>query len=526
MDRILKLGTRRSLLAMAQSQWVAKEVEKTNPGVRVELVGIETRGDQILDIPLSQVEGKEFFVAELDESLMHGRVDFTVHSMKDLSLERAKSIVCAAIPQRENPRDVILFSPHVMKKLDQGEVLKIGTSSPRRIENIPPFLNRVLPRPQGTGLEPRTEFVEIRGNVNTRLRRVTEPIDSDRYLDGVVLAFAGLIRLWADAQGRSELEQIMAGLRWMVLPLKECPTAPAQAALAIECRSDNTEVRAILKKIHHVRTEQLVARERSLLAQWGGGCHQKFGATALGSEELGELFYVRGQMPTGEFVERLDWPMPPAPLAPQVGSIRPWDGHEWRKGSACEMLSPPTFGQRTVFLGHSRAAQHAEVIKQLKNCRVWVSGVKSWEELAEQGIWVEGCAENLGFESLVSTLQEGVLGLPRLLDWLVLTHRGAVEGWRKKGMQAVATYKLNSNSRAGYDEEAKKALRQATDVFWSSGSQYNELKEELSSIDLAKNLSKVRHACGPGKTAEYLRNCGLKPIIFPSVEEWKQWIRD
>lgn len=148
--KVLKLGTRCSLLAMAQSQWVASEVEKYNPDIKVELVGIETRGDQILDIPLSQVEGKEFFVAELDDALIRGRVDFTVHSMKDLSLERPASIVCAAIPQRENPRDVILFSPSVMEKLYRGEVLRIGTSSPRRVENIPPFLNQVLPRMSGT----------------------------------------------------------------------------------------------------------------------------------------------------------------------------------------------------------------------------------------------------------------------------------------------------------------------------------------------------------------------------------------
>src|SRR5689334_9010237 len=126
----MKLGTRKSLLAWAQSSWVAREVERLNPGVRVELVGIETRGDRILDVSLRQVEGKEFFVAEIDEALRSGAVDFTVHSMKDLSLDRPREFTLGAVPRRENPRDVVLFGPGVTEKLGRGELLRIGTSSP------------------------------------------------------------------------------------------------------------------------------------------------------------------------------------------------------------------------------------------------------------------------------------------------------------------------------------------------------------------------------------------------------------
>src|SRR6185312_5051825 len=107
MQRTFKLGTRRSLLAWAQSGWVAREIERANPGVQVELVGIETRGDRILDVSLRSIEGKEFFVAELDQALSSGQVDLCVHSMKDLSLERPKDFILGAVPRRENPRDVI-----------------------------------------------------------------------------------------------------------------------------------------------------------------------------------------------------------------------------------------------------------------------------------------------------------------------------------------------------------------------------------------------------------------------------------
>src|SRR5262249_8607171 len=141
----LRLGTRRSALAWAQSLWVAERIEALNPGTRVELVPIETRGDRITDVALSRVEGKDFFSAEIDTALLAGDVDLTVHSLKDLRLERPPELALAAIPKRENPRDVIVFRADVAARARSGETLRIGTSAPRRLENVPRFLARALP---------------------------------------------------------------------------------------------------------------------------------------------------------------------------------------------------------------------------------------------------------------------------------------------------------------------------------------------------------------------------------------------
>src|SRR5512138_2583435 len=111
--KTLRLGTRRSALAWIQSSQVAAALRAAHPGLTVELVGIETRGDRVLDKPLSQIEGKEFFTAELAHALAAGRVDFTVHSLKDLSLERPPQFVLAAVPHRANQRDIALFAPDV-----------------------------------------------------------------------------------------------------------------------------------------------------------------------------------------------------------------------------------------------------------------------------------------------------------------------------------------------------------------------------------------------------------------------------
>jgi len=498
--RILKLGTRKSLLAWAQSSWVARQIESLNSSVKVELVGIETRGDTILDISLQSVEGKEFFVAELDTALKSGAVDFTVHSMKDLSLDRPAEFVNGCNPPRENPRDVILFGAGVLDKIARGEKLKIGTSSPRRLENIPPFLAKALPTVNGR--KPETEFQEIRGNVNTRLSRVHEAAESPKRVDGVVLAFAGLIRLWADENGRKELAKLLRGVRWMVLPLRECPAAAAQGALAVECRANDSFVRNALGMLHDPVTFAAVSRERALLAEWGGGCHQKFGATSISQEQLGNLLFIRGEKPDQSFVDELNWTPPHKVLGPY------WNGNEWRSRSESMDLDAqiPKFAGSAVFVAHSRAVTSAG---SLAHSRLWVSGSSSWFKLASQGAWVEGSAENLGFEFLQPTLKEGVLQLPSFSDWTVLTHENARDTWDVG--QVIATYRLGGD----YAVEAKAALKSAKVVFWSSTSQWNALKDQVS--------SNVIHCSGAGKTARFLKLKDLAPLVFPSVEEWKKW---
>lgn len=518
MSSTLKLGTRRSLLAWAQSSWVARQIERLNPGTKVELVGIDTRGDKILDVSLRNVVGKEFFVAELDDALRAGHVDFSVHSMKDLSLERPEGFVLAAIPKRENPRDVILFGPRAIENLRAGRALKIGTSSPRRLENIPPFLEQALPR-FGVG-SPSVELVEIRGNVNTRLGRVHEPATSERALDGVVLAFAGLIRLWADDKGREELAKLLQGVRWMVLPLRECAAAPAQGALAVECRADDARTRAALAKLHDADTDRRVRRERQLLADWGGGCHQRFGATAVATPELGEILFIRGRKSpehASEAVDEIRWD---APAAPTKDLSAAWDGSRAR-GNAIEELPLADAREPAIFVAHARALR--DPLRIAPAARVWTSGTASWFKLAQQGTWVEGCAEGLGFEFVKPTLGEGVLQLPAWgAQWAVFTHDRALEGW--SGARAVATYRVPDSSRAEPSDrgaqsqaDAIGALSTAYQVYWSSGSQWDELGKHAR--------AGARHACGPGKTAAYLKSRGIVPTVFPSAEEWRAWLR-
>jgi len=515
MNKTLKLGTRRSLLAIAQSRGIARRIEQANPGIKVELVGIETQGDRILDVPLSKIEGKEFFVAELDTALAAAEVDLTVHSMKDLSLDRPAEFVLAAIPQRENPRDVILFATDIVDRLKNGDPIRIGTSSPRRIENLPPFLEKALPN---FGQKPQLSTKEIRGNVNTRISFLSLPDDDPKKVDAVALAFAGLNRLWADAAGRQELKALLIGLRWMIMPLRECPTAPAQGALAIECRAADTETRAYLGKLHCPASAQDVAQEREILNDWGGGCHQRFGATALHLGKLESLLFIRGRKPDNTYVEEIRWQHSDLKVATPG-----WDGTAWRKeaftNSYSDNLPVPTWLQTpgATFVAHSRALP-AHWADKLANSpqRIWTSGTGSWYRLAAQGVWVEGCAEQFGFDALLPTLEQGLLQLPGINNWNVLTHNAGLDTWPCDNV--TITYTVEAATDLGLDHPAIIALQEARSAFWSSGSQFETFKDWIP--------DGCQHACRYGKTYHSLLEKGLKNLTaYPNAEEWRKQSR-
>ena len=525
--RALKLGTRRSALARAQSAAVARQLEQLHPGLAVELIGIETRGDRILDAPLSSVEGKEFFTDELDAALLAGKVDFTVHSFKDLSLERASSLLLAAVPAREQPHDIAVFAADVPERLAAGDELVIGSSSPRRAAFVPDFLQRVLPqRASDRRSLPRVRLVDLRGNVDSRLRRLHQPRGAARHLDGIVLAFSGLARLWADAAGVTLLRELFAPLPRMVLPLSQCPAAPAQGALAVECRADDAATAAVLRSIDDAPTRTATAIERALLGQRGGGCHQRFGATQIQLPGLGALLFQRDGGDAGSALAlsaaTLRWTPETALEAPR-GSVKAWDGSragraeiEPIEGALARSAERLKAGS-AVFIAHRRAWPEGDSIRINPAARIWVSGVDSWQALSERGLWIEGCGDGLGFAALESMLNEPLLQLPPRDQWIVLTHLDAAAGW--PAGEVIATYR----HRAGAGEAAGAAAgdaappADATHLYWSSGAQFERWKGRVA-LD-------ARHACGPGKTCEHLRRAGVQNLtVFPQPAQWRQWL--
>ncbi|MER6129802.1 hydroxymethylbilane synthase [Streptomyces sp. NPDC001795] len=250
-QQTLRLGTRRSKLAMAQSGQVADTVRRLT-GRPVELVEITTYGDTSRE-HLAQIGGTGVFVTALRDALLRGEVDFAVHSLKDLPTAQPEDLALAAVPEREDPRDVIV-ARDALKFSDLPRGARVGTGSPRRMAQLNAYA-----RSHGLSIE----TVPIRGNVDTRIGYV-----HSGELDAVVLAAAGLNRI-----GR--IDEVTDFLPVdMVLP------APGQGALAIECAADNADLVAALAELDDPFTRVAVTAERSLLAALEAGCSAPVGALA------------------------------------------------------------------------------------------------------------------------------------------------------------------------------------------------------------------------------------------------------
>jgi hydroxymethylbilane synthase len=261
-DRTLRLGTRGSALALAQSGGVAATVI-AELGQEVELVTVQTHGD-LSSLAISQLGGTGVFVTALRDALLAKEVDFAVHSYKDLPTAPAQGLVIAAVPRRQDARDVLVARDGLtLGELPTGS--RVGTGSPRRMAQL---------RALGLGLE----VLPIRGNVDTRIRKVIEG-----ELDAVVLARAGLARL-------DRLDEVTETLD----PLQVLP-APAQGALAIECRADDTDLIDLLRALDDPDTRAAVEAERALLAALEAGCSAPVGALAEVVEgDDGSEIYLRG----------------------------------------------------------------------------------------------------------------------------------------------------------------------------------------------------------------------------------------
>jgi hydroxymethylbilane synthase len=249
MSESLIIATRESPLALAQAHHVKSELESVVPGLSVTLLGMTTRGDQILDKPLAKIGGKGLFIKELEVALQEGRAHLAVHSLKDVPMTLPKGFTLAAILPREDARDAFVSSKYAsLAAMPAGAI--VGTSSLRRAA--------VLKR-----AHPTLSFAPVRGNVNTRLAK----LDNGEF-DAIILAAAGLIRLGMK-------ERIT-----MCIPVEESLPAPGQAALGIEVVSDDEDTAEIVSELDHAPTAIACTAERMVSRLLGGSCELPLGAYA------------------------------------------------------------------------------------------------------------------------------------------------------------------------------------------------------------------------------------------------------
>jgi len=271
MKKTLKIATRKSPLALWQAEYVKSQLQLLHPGLDVELIKMTTKGDQILNSPLSKIGGKGLFIKELEVGMLEGRADIAVHSMKDVPYTIPEEFELGAVMARENPFDAFVSNNYNhLSELPQGA--RVGSCSMRRVVQI-------------KAIRPDLEILDLRGNVNTRLRK----LDDDEY-DAIILACAGLIRLGFEDRIKHSMDADTS------LP------AVGQGALGIEIRKGDSEVSELIKGLIDQDTMTTVLAERAMNATLEGGCSVPIAGYAIIDGEVLTLKGLVGNVSSGKIL--------------------------------------------------------------------------------------------------------------------------------------------------------------------------------------------------------------------------------
>ena len=247
--RTVRIGTRGSALALAQAGGVRRALEKKHPALRFELIVIKTFGDEFQGVEIFKRTNVGVFTKAIEKSLLEGKVDLAIHSLKDLPTDIPRQLVIAAIPKRLDTKDVLLSrGGFTLRTLPKGS--RIGTGSPRRKQQV-------------ARLRPDLNIVDLRGNLDTRVRRVLQ----ERSLDAIVVAQAGLLRL----------QKFLRHAR--AIPINDVLPAVGQGALAVQARKKDEQMLKVARCLHHAATEKEVSAERAFLKELSGGCRVPVGVS-------------------------------------------------------------------------------------------------------------------------------------------------------------------------------------------------------------------------------------------------------
>lgn len=501
-----KIGTRGSLLAVTQSTLMKHELERRS-GDTFELVLIKTQGDEVTNVPLWQLEGKDFFTKELDEALLKGEVDLVIHSYKDLGSVRPEGITLGAVTERKFAHDILLIPEENIKKLEHWEGdFVVGTSSPRRTTNLTRSLSDFLPHITSVKCE------TLRGNVNTRIKKL-----KDGNYHAITLALAGLERLAQTHKSAEELSSLLQKMNYFVLPQSTFPSAASQGALGIELRSDRDDggrLAKIIAELAHGETAEEVRREREAFKNYGGGCHL---AVGIHVRKLGEKFlHVHAGEVDGKRIEK-KWLE--GATTPTIAKKKLFVGlpKGSREGLVYDEYLEKVPSARTlelagkhVFVTSRYCLPTLKSLEGKKPSTIWAAGTRTAGILAKEGFWVNGTSDSLGTQDLLELKNSLALRMmtPDLMeDWVTLTHDN---GKNDLGITIGCYDRTPRDVSPSYEEE----LKSVGACFWTSFPEYEHFTKRFPF------LKDASHFCGLGKTWNEFQKAGVTASPVASMEDF------
>lgn len=481
----LKISSRKSDLARLQAYQVGEKLKSHFKDLVIEYRFRESLGDQNQDDPLWKMPSKGVFTEDFKADLLSGETDMVVHSWKDLPTDLGGSTEIVATLPRADASDLLLFK----KKSVGKKNVKIFSSSPRRSWNLSNLLTELLP-----GAETQVSFENVRGNIQTRVKKLIE----NQQIDGLVVAKAAIDRLLtietAEFQKTREfLRAALNELDWMVLPISQNPTAAAQGALAVEIRSDRLDLKKTISVINCESTFLSATAERNLLKAFGGGCHLALGMSHQSFDDF-EVVTVKGKTPEGVEISKRELKLKQFLERIRIDKDLCWSSSQLEKSREnLNVHLSKDFGYVI-----SRSESWSE--KEESHYYLWAAGIETWRKLASRGFWVHGC-----FDSLGESLQPPVTSLVPDLQWLTLTHQD--HPYFDKNRH-IATYKLDC--RVG-------DLTKFRYFYWKSSSDF------LKAIQHYPQIIEYYHACGPGSTYQTIKSkiASERIRVFLNENEWR-----
>jgi hydroxymethylbilane synthase len=505
---------------------VKQKILMVEPHAAIEVTGRSSRGDRELHVPLSSLDGTDFFTTEIFEALANDEADIAVHSLKDMSAPHFFSHNAFAIVDRDDMRDVAIFNPDITEKIKAGKTIVVGTCSPRREEMAIGFLKKALPQLHH---EIRIETKSIRGNVEGRLTQLHE----GNY-DATILATAGLNRLLRSEEALLQtppvanspvgglIQNLISNKKRMLLPLIECVPAPCQGAIVAEAHPSNSVAVEIIKKINDEALFTEAFAEKKKAFEYGTGCLQKFGVTTIQTKNAVHLFAAGEDYRGNQFQHWTNLPqlsIDENDLFSSTDYMKDFFDYQWKN-------KPISIPQPAVFIANYKAVKQSTIENILMKGAspispsgsttagnpkiILASGTKTWFELAKRGYWVTASADALGFENLLPVLEMPLFRI-QANSICILTHETAAQRWKQKDYAAVANYQLV----AKHADFIATRIAESKAIFWSSFSQYEQYGK-YASFD-------ATHICAGGETASLLQHAGVNPVIFPTIKAFEQW---
>ena len=498
----LNILSRKSDLAIIQAREFGQILSSNFPSIKLNYITKSTSGDKDLKTPLSEMPTEGVFTDDLRDELIKKNCDIIIHSWKDLPLDVGNETEVAITLDRADERDLLFIKKNSTKKINQENTISIFSSSPRRQYNLEHFIKNYLPFKINN-----IKFENIRGNIITRFKKFT-----DGNIDGFVVAKAAIDRLLnADQNDFPDIKNTLLSkineCLWSVVPLSINPSSPGQGALAVEIRSKDTDLKKILCKINNIVDYKNVTLEREELKKYGGGCHQKIGVSYKNTH-FGKVKFSKGEQEDGSsFYEKTIYENnnPSNVKSTSITEIFPEQLSDYnffnRKAIESSVKELSQTKNKCIWISRQSALPQNASIDNSNI--IWVSGLETWKNIAERGIWVNGSSDGLG-EDMDPKIKSFTNN-----EWVKLTHLDSPVSRIKN---VIHTYKLEKN-KISLNFENKNYF------YWMSSSAFKY------AITKYPNIQNKFHFCGPGNTYNEIKKIlgdeSRNLTVELSYKDWK-----